>query len=621
MRNLISTILLFGISISMYSQQALTIKPSRIEAGKSIRFTYTGKLAKADTKVTAILMTLNTSIPVEVETNLNGNKLEWTLTVPDSIGYIGYAIRNANEADNNNNVGYGFNVYKNGKPVQGTYLLQGVFNIPGVFNLLGVGYGLPENAERAAELMEKDYNLHPNLIECDRMNVQYLDALIKTKNRKNEISLMARKMFDKTVQKGANDDCILVYLFFIYPNPDDAYKIDSTTTEVLKQYPNSVLRFYKGLTEMFKEQDPDKVFELHDALLKNFPVKYHEKENKIDHTLTIAYRKRKDFVNFEYYLNKVQDDKAFQAEQLNTIAWELVTTNQELSKAKVYSERSLACINSLSKTEKPANFDSQKDWDEFLSSTAGNYYDTYANILYKLGNRQAAVEMQQKAVSLSLGNTTAINERLIQYMIENNQQINALAKAKEFMIIAKTSSKIDSLYTKAYIATNGSAKGIKDAKDNIVKQMKQAPDFSLKTMEGKSVTLSGFKSKIIVIFLCSVGHDFLLDSFQGMLESMRALRLRDDVHFLFVNTFENDSAKERFKEMMRSMEKEHVHFDILLDEEIRGDFLVGKLYDIRYVPFQIIVDRNRKIYNKRTIDYSNDEELVNEIKSIADILK
>ena len=598
----------------MYAQQALTIKPSKIEAGKDIRFTYTGKLAKADTKVTVILMTLNNNIPVNIETELKGNKLEWKLTVPDSIGYVGYTIRNTNESDNNNFL-YGFNVYKKGKLIRGSYLLQAVFNI------MGVGLDNPKNADRAVELMEKDYNLNPELEEHGLTNIRYLEILSKTTNRKREVSFMANRLFEKAMQTGANDKAMLAYLNFMYSNPVDAYKIDSTTTEVAKLYPKSVLGFYKRVREFNDTESPDKVFELYDALLKDFPGECKKVENKINHTLTIAYRKKKDFVNFEYYLDKIQDDPGFQAEQLNTIAWDLASKNQELSIAKMYSERSLACINSLSKTEKPANFDSLKDWSEFISVTTGNYYDTYASILSKLGLKQTAVEMQQKAVELMAENTNEINERLIQYLIENNQPKDALAKAKEFMIVAKTSSKIDSLYAAAYIAENGSLKGIKETKDDIKKQMKQAPDFSLKTMEGKLVTLSDFKSKIVIIFFCAVGPDLSTDSFQGMQKSIETLKQRDDVHFLFVNNYENDSAKVRFKEIMKSLEKKQARFDILLHEKIAGSFLVGKLYDVEYVPSLIIIDKSGRIYNKRTIDYNNNEELVKEIKSIADILK
>ena len=607
--------MLWGVCVSISAQNALTIKPSKIQAGENIRFTYTGKLAKADTKVTAILLTLNTSIPLDVETKLNGNKLEWNLTVPDSIGYIGYAIRNANKADNNNNFGYGFNVYKKGRPVEGTYLLQGVFN------MLGGGFGLPVNAERATELMEKDYHLYPNLMEYDLMNIQYLYALIKNKNRKVDIRSVARKMFDRTLQKGVKDECIFAYLIFMYPSPSDIYKLDSIKTEILKRYPNSLSDFHKRESEIIDTDNPDKVLEMYDALLKDFPRECEKVANRFDQILTIAYRKKKDFVSFEYHLEKLVDNPAFQAEQLNTIAWDLVTMNQELSKAKAYSERSLACMNSLLRTEKPSYFNSQKEWDGYLSEITGNYYDTYASILYKLGNKQAAVEMQQKAVELLEGNTTDLNERLIQYLIDNSQPKDALAKAKEFMIVAKTSSRIDSLYSVAYIAANGSIKGLKEAKCDIKKQLKQAPDFSLKTLEGKSVTLSDFKNKIVVIFLCDVGQDFSIESFQGMQKSIESLKHRDDVRFIFINTFENDSAKGRFKEVMKSLEMEQARFDILLDEKIAGSFLVGKLYDVKYVPTQIIIDKSGKIYNQRIIDYNNDEEFVTEIKSIADILK
>ena len=348
MKKIISTVLFCLIFISIYPQSTLTIKPSNLQAGKEVRYTYSGKLAKAGTEVTVGLYTLNNGSMKQVKIEIKENKIEWKLTIPDSIVYVLFRISNGDDIDSNNGAGYGFNVYQKEKPVPGTYILQGIFN------LMGIDYGITENVNNAVGLMEKEYKLNPELKENDFTTTWYLKALVKTTNRKEEAIALARKMYAGALQKDTDAPIIMGYLYISYP--DNATQRDSLLNEAVKLYPKSKLSFSIKMNELFKNSDPEKVFQLYDSLLKDFPQECKKAQENIDRVLTIAYRKKKDYVNFEYYLAKKQQDKAFQAEQLNEIAWELATTNQDLPAAKGYSERALAQMDSLSKAVKPVNY-------------------------------------------------------------------------------------------------------------------------------------------------------------------------------------------------------------------------------------------------------------------------
>ena len=601
------------ICISTFSQSTLKINPSTLQAGKEVTYTYTGKLSKAGTEVTVGLFSLNNGDIKPVKTELKENKLEWKLTIPDSIVYVLFGIKNGSDIDSNNGTGYGFNVYQKGKPVPGTYLLQGIFN------LMGTNFGIPENTSNAVVLMEKEYKLNPSLKENNFTTNWYLNALVKTTNRKEDAIALARKLYDGAIQKGNINASLKNYLYILYP--DNAGKRDSLINEVLKQYPKSELSFGTKMDKLFNCSDPDTVFQLYDALLKDFPQDCKKQQGNIDRILTIAYRKKKDYVNFEYYLAKKQQDKAFQAEQLNEIAWELSTSNQNLPAAKVYSERSLAQMDSLSKSGKPSYYNSQAEWDEYLGKTTGNYYDTYGYIYYKSGNKQAAAENQQKAVTLTSGKNTYINEQLVKYLLENNHPKEALTKAEGFKIAQESTVKIDSMYVVAYVAVNGSTKGLDVAKADIEKQIKDAPDFTLKTLDGKSVTLSSLKGKIVILDLWATWCGPCVASFPGMQKAVDALKVRDDVCFYFINTFERTSPEIRLAKIKETMENKKVNFNILLDEQAGNDYIVSKLYGVNSIPTKIIIDKNGKVYTTIIGFNGNDEELVKELKSIVDILK
>ena len=613
MKHLISTVLFSVICISMYAQSALTIIPSKLEVDKEVKYTYTGKLAKAGTEITVGLFTIKNGNNKTIKTELNGNKIEWSLNIPDSIVYVLFKIKNGAETDSNNGFGYGFNVFQNGKPVKGTYLLQGIFNI------LGSDYGIPESGDKAVELMEKDYTLNPDLKEIQFTTIWYLNALTKTSNRKGDAVVIARKIYDEDLQNGANDEDMMQLLYILYPDNDN--KRDSLINEAVKLYPKSKLSFIKKSNEFYSMNDPEKVFQLYDSLLKDFPEECKKAQSNIDRTLTIAYRKKKDYVNFEYYLSKKQHDYAFQAEQLNEIAWELATANLELTAAKAYSERALVQMDSLSKAEKPQYYNSKEKWDEFWNKTTGNYYDTYATIFYKSGKIQTAAEQQKIAVRLTSGKNTYINEQLVRYLIESNQPKEALARAEEFKIAQQGTVKIDSMYTVAYVAIHGSTKGLDAAKEKMEVQIKDAPDFTLKTLDGKSVTLSSLKGKIVILDLWATWCGPCLASFSGMQKAIDALKDRNDVCFYFINTFEHMGPEARLQKIEQTILNKKVNFNILLDEQTGTDYTVASLYSVTNIPSKIIIDKKGKIYSTLVGFNGNDEELVKELKSIVETLK
>jgi len=612
MKKLFSTVLFFLICNSMYTQNKLTINPSKVQLGQEITYTYTGKLAKTGTTVTAILYTLINDIEKTVKIEFKENKLEWKLNIPDSVVYVSFKVKNGDDIDNNNGTGYGFNVYQNEKPVPGTYLIQGFIN------LTCKESGIPINYKIAVELMEKEYKLNPQLKENDYTTTWYLGALSET-NRKEEAIALARKMYDRALQKNTDTYNIMSYLDTLYP--ENTEKRDSLLTEAVKLYPKSKLSFSLKMEELYNCSDPDKVFQLYDVLLKNFPQECKQQQENIDRVLTIAYRKKKDYVNFEYYLAKRQHDKAFQAEQLNGIAWELASANQNLHVAKSYSERALALMDTLSKSDKPFYYNSQAEWNEYLEKTTGNCYDTYGSIYYKLGNKQAAAENQQYAVTLKAGEDTDINEKLVKYLLENNQPKEALAKSEEFKIAQQSNVKIDSMYIVAYVAVNGSTKGLDAAKANIYSQIKDAPDFTLKSMDGKSVTLSSMKGKIVILDLWATWSGPCLASFSGMQKAVNAFQDRDDVCFYFINTFERTSQEIRLAKIREILENKKVNFNVLLDEQAGNNYMVSKLYGINKIPIKIIIDKNGKFYTTILGNNDNEEEMINELKSIVEILK
>ncbi len=605
MKKLISTVASLVLCMCMYAQSSvLTIKPSQIEAGKDVRFTYTGKLAKAGTLIKIKMFDAKSFTLKPIQTKLKEGRIEGSFYVPDSIVYVSFFITNGYETDrkDSDNLGYDFNVYRGGKPVKGTFVKQS-------YIIGGMGFG-----DKAIDLLEKEYTLYPK--QRVKSYDVYLIALSRSKNRKEEGKALAQKLFDETLLSGSDDHLLYDYIYYI--SEGDRQKRDSLEKEAIRKFPKGAISFNKKLYELYSVNDPDKIFLSLDTLCNEYPEKCKEGKSSLDQLLLKAYRMKKDYAGFDKSMSTLKD-KGFKAYEYNETAWEMATANTQLTMAKAYSEKSLETMDSLRKDEKP-DYASLKEWEDRLDATKGNYYDTYAYILNKLGSKKEAAEKEQLAVELTKSNNVYMNEMLVKMLVADNQMKEALSWGEKFLSSDKNNAKIDSLYDVAYISLNGSA-GLAAAKAKMIDKMKPAPDFSLKTLDGKTVTLSSLKGKIVILDLWATWCGPCLASFPAMQKAVDALKENKDVCFYFINTFERTTPEDRLKDIKKTIEIKKVNFDILLDEPTGLDYLVAKQFNVNSIPTKIIIDKNGKIRSTLVGFSGNDVELVNELKTIVEKLK
>lgn len=614
--------LIYFTSSLCAQNQVLTIHPLKPESGDTVTVTYIGDLAKPDTEISYFFNYMgenrfkNEIIPSEFQ----NNKITGRFKLPDTVLYVSIKITNGKEFDNNRDKGYGFNVYENGKPKKGTFFTQGAVSLYNKYF-----FNAKVDTLKAIQLMEKEYQLHPDLKESTLPI--YLSTLKLDKSKEAEAVKLATEYYNKILETGKNDNFTERIVETIVGR--DHQKRDSLINEVIKKHPKGKAALRKQYIDFYfmAMYLPDSALTRYNSIVENFSDIEPEMRTQLTHSLITTYRGLLDYDNFEKHISKV-NDPSFLAREYNEIAWKMATKDKDIDLAKKYSEKSLLNVDKMMEVKKP-----ETTRIIFLRNKA-NYLDTYAYILNKLGDTQGAVDNEVKSAELFNWENLGANENVVQYLVNNKQFKDALSKSENFIKDKYGSAKMDSLYKVAYIALNGDDTGLHQALENLknagnlsyIEELKKkmismpAPDFSLKDDEGNTVRLSDFKGSVVILDFWASWCGPCIASFPAMLKAMNELK-GEDVVFLFINTQEYDNSDEkRLEAISKTLDDKFADFRVLIDEKNNDQFLVGNLYNVKAIPVKFFIDKQGTLRYSST-GFESEEKLVKELKALVNVLK
>ncbi|MEO5985183.1 MAG: TlpA disulfide reductase family protein [Ferruginibacter sp.] len=621
-------LLIHSSGIAQVNFDALSFTPQFPKAGEKVTFKFTKNYSplinEKNIDLTVYLFSKKGLKVIEPLLTKQGNIYSGSFKLDSNTNTIAFGLK-ANEInDNNKGKGYIIPVYNNKNiPVRDHYLTAGQ-----IYN----GYGeylfqMEKDPTQNLVLLEKGINEYPDArMDFEYYNA-YLNGLNAAKKKEAQPFIMAELKQVETKQQLSEKDYSMLVRWYTQ------FKMKSISDSFLaiqkSKFPEGEWKKQELTNNFYKEKSADKKKDIYLAYVKNYPPKDTDKDqyNYLKSTIAYAFAKEKIFSSFREWSKDLP--MSVKASLYNNVSWEMAKekTNLEEAKQISYEATSYAKKEMKNSTGKQPESMTRKQWEENRKQEYGMYADTYGFILYNMGQYKAGLPYAKDGAESNKFKNSEYNERYALFL-EKAVPLNEAKKVIEQFVTegtasSKTKEALKNIYIKEHKSDNGYAEYLSKL-ERAAKIMKSealaktmineaSPKFNLKDFEGKEVSLESMKGKVLVVDFWATWCGPCIASMPAMKIAQEKFKDRDDVKFLFVDTWESEEDKKQ--NALDFMKKSNYPFYVLMDDEniMVSDFKVSG------IPTKFIIDKNGKTRFKSIGFSGNDDALVEEVSEMIEM--
>ena len=615
------------------SEGVFSIKPEKPVLGGEITVTYNSGLAGAKLKdaneiilYAKLVQNTGMSSLAEAEMEKKGNIWTGSFKLNDTMAkVILFRFDSGDITDNNNGNCWSSYIYNaNGNPVENAHNTMSMLYLYKGLN----GFPVPESRGKSDKEIELETKLYP-VQQDDKNPLTKLYKAYAENSEKKEAAEQAVNEILKYYRENEKKEEVFIGVTSLLRKIKEAEKADDITAEYLKQFPHGKYALQERINNIYRETNKAKRIELVQKFFKDNPGLSKDIKEQMEYVYVQALIALNKFDEAYIYISKMEVQNGA---MYNALAWTMLEKGESLEKAIIWAKKGIDLLRNPNVLTRPANV-TIKDWKKSLIVTLADILDTYAYGLDKLGRYDEAEKAFEEVFSIIKAPLGAdYYTRYIECLNKNKKYEKAVEFAEQCIKKGITSDKLNEAYKEAYLIIKGNAEefkkkgkelndeGFKQKKEKLAGQLlnKPAPEFNLKSLDGKTVNLADLKGKVVVVDFWATWCGPCKASFPALQKVYEKYLNNKNVVILAVNTWEYEKGNTREKIVKNFINENKYTFPVLLDLEDKTEGVVTK-FEVANIPTKFIIDKNNYIQFK-SIGFTGEQEMLDEMDAQLEML-
>lgn len=524
--------------------------------------------------------------------------------------------------DNKQNCWFSLVYNDKGIPVEQSHSTMGMLY---KYGGLSDGFPVPADKEKAAKENELENKLYS---EKKSALVKLFNAYNDNPSDKGNIEYVLADITKYYADNKSDEDAVMNAVSLLRSVKQPA-KADEITADYLKINPNGKLARKERETKIYGETDKQKRIEIIRKYLAELSnISLQEKElyetSLVEALISLS--------KYDEAYNYISNLKTPNAIMYNALAWDALQKGLIIEKATDWAKTGVDLLRNPDPTAKPANV-TLKDWKINNKAYLAFTLDSYAYGLFLLNKSEEAEKVYDETFEL---NKSFLSEdyylRYLECLNKNSKFEKSVKISEECLNKGMKSEKLIAAYKTAFVKTKGTeadfekklnlvnADRKKRAKEKLFTELvnKPAPKFSFKTMDGKTISLSDLKGKVVVLDFWATWCGPCKASFPVLQKVYEKYKDNKNVVILAVNSRETTKGAEREKLVKQFIKDNKYTFAVVFDNDDKEKAYIAQ-FGVEGIPTKIILDKEGTIQFK-SVGFLNEQTMLDEMDAQFEIL-
>ena len=434
-----------------------------------------------------------------------------------------------------------------------------------------------------------------------------VDSLINEKDSK----VLQQKL--KSLERGTEKDLVTLMNYYIY----NSGKRDSIAEVAIRRFPKSDFAFEESQRNLYREDDAEQKEIKYKKLERNFPERNLDQARSI---VAIGYARVKNLSKVSAFTGQIKDNRE-RGMAIVMSAQEIIGYDAQAAEHLLKPE-----IERIVLTGVP---------DE--PRAKGNYYaflNIFGTVLIKNGRYDQALGYVKEVYDHTTRRDDQLSGNYGLVLSKSGRHREALPLLEKLVDDAKADANIKNAFEESYNMLNP-GKSAKDYLATIELALKKkmeaevdkmlisepAPNFTVKDIDGKSVSLSDFKGKTIVLDFWATWCGPCKKSFPAMQVVVNSYRSNPNVKFLFIHT--RETVSDPLTDAKNYLSANNYTFDLYLDlkDKITKKNEAVSAFGAKGIPAKFVIDGKGNIRFKIIGFSGSDDAAIMELSHMIEVAR